>query len=214
MKKISCMIITLLASAPALAHHPLAGKPMGTFSQGFLSGVGHPLLGFDHLFFVALVGIAALICRRRFTAPLAYIGTMLVGCVISALWTSVPSTELMIALSLLLLGSMLLSGRRFQPLTILLAFASFGLFHGAAFGETLAAQEASFGMQVLGAYLLGLGVTQYAIALGTGLVFAALWSTTQASAIQARLAGALVAGAGLLLTLEHFEGALLQLLLS
>ena len=62
----------------------------------------------------------------------------------------------------------------------------------------------------LGRYLLGLGVTQFAIALAAGLVCTMLWKVSHAGAIQPRLAGAMVAGAGLFLTLEHFEGPLLQ----
>ena len=50
---------------------------MVTFGDGLLSGIGHPILGFDHLFFVALVGVAALYTGRRFAAPAAYIGAML-----------------------------------------------------------------------------------------------------------------------------------------
>lgn len=113
-------------------------------------------------------------------------------------------------LSLLVLGSMLLSGHRFSLSTILVAFAGFGLFHGAAFGEYLAAQEATYGIQVLAGYLLGLGATQFAIAVAAGLVCTMLSNASQASAIQPRLAGAMVAGVGLYLTLEHFEGPLLR----
>jgi hypothetical protein len=72
----------------------------------------------------------------------------------------------MIALSLLVLAGMLLSGQHFGLSTVPLAFTGFGLFHGAAFGEPLA--------------------------------------------IQPRLVGAMVAGAGLYLMLEHLEGSLLQ----
>jgi urease accessory protein len=44
----------LLASAPALAHHPMAGTTPETFSHGLLSGLGHPILGLDH--FAVLIG--------------------------------------------------------------------------------------------------------------------------------------------------------------
>jgi urease accessory protein len=212
MRKISALVIMALVSAPASAHHPLAGMPMETFAHGLLSGVGHPLLGFDHLFFVAMVGIAAVFTQHRLLVPLSYITTMLVGCLVSALWTSIPASELMIALSLLLLGSMLLSGLNFRLNTTLIVFAGFGLFHGAAFGTVLAAQEAGFGSQVLLGYLLGLGFTQYVISLTAGWVCLSLWKTGQADAIQPRLAGAMVAGAGLYLTLEHLEGPLLQVM--
>lgn len=214
MQKIIVTAALLLPVTQAQAHHPLAGMPMETFTHGLLSGIGHPLLGFDHLFFVVLVGISAIFTRRRLLAPLAYIIAMLGGCTVSALWTPVPATELMIALSLLVLGSMLLSGHRFGLSTLLLAFVGFGLFHGAAFGESLATREAGFGDQVLTGYLLGLGLTQFAIALVAGLVCTTLWKISHAGALQPRLAGAMVAGIGLYLTLEYFEGPLIRVISS
>mgnify|MGYP001823467724 FL=1 len=214
MQKIIVTAALLLPVTQAQAHHPLAGMPMETFTHGLLSGIGHPLLGFEHLFFVVLVGISATFIRCRLPAPLAYIIAMLGGCMVSALWTPVPATELMIALSLLVLGSMLLSGHRFGLSNILFTFAGFGLFHGAAFGESLATQEAGFDSQVLTGYLLGLGLTQFAIALAAGLVCTTLWKVSHVGAPQPRLAGAMVAGVGLYLTLEHLEGPLLRAILS
>ena len=55
----------------AVAHHPLGGMPMETFAHGVLSGIGHPVLGFDHLFFVALVGVAALYTGRKLLSSFA-----------------------------------------------------------------------------------------------------------------------------------------------
>jgi urease accessory protein len=214
MRSIALLLLSGLFATAALAHHPLGGMPMETFTHGILSGVGHPLLGFDHLFFIAAVGIAAIYTRSRSAAPLAYIAAMLAGCLLSSLWSSALASELMIALSLLVLGSMLLSGRRFGDNTIRLGFAGFGLFHGAAFGVSIAAQEAAIGIEVLIGYLLGLGITQYAIAIAVGSIFIALWKTAQPAAMQTRLAGAMVAGAGLFLTLEQVEGPLISLISS
>lgn len=97
MQKLIIAVLLSLVAGPALAHHPLAGMPMTTFAHGLLSGFGHPILGFDHLFFVISVGIIAIFTRHRILAPLAYIIAMLGGCLVSALWTSIPATELMIA---------------------------------------------------------------------------------------------------------------------
>jgi len=201
-------------AAPAFAHHPLGGMPMETFTHGILSGIGHPLLGFDHLFFVFLVGIASVLMARRVLAPLFYLAAMLGGCLISSLWTTLPASELMVALSLLVLGTLVLSGRHIGQTAGLCAFAGFGLFHGAAFGATLAAQEAGFGLPVLAGYLIGLGVIQYMIALGAGWMCASVWKASEIGAIQPRLAGAMVAGAGLYLILEHIEGPLLRAIAS
>ena len=94
----------------------------------------------------------------------------------------------------------------FQVLDRLL-FAGFGLFHGSAFGESIAAQEAAMGLQVLVGYLIGLGVVQYLIALAAGYVVFTVYRATEAADMQPRLAGAVVAGVGLFLVLESAEGA-------
>lgn len=200
-----------LAATPALAHHPLGGMPMETFAHGMLSGTGHPVLGFDHLFFVALVGIAALFTAHRFTAPAAYIGAMLAGCGLMVAGIALPLTETVIALSLLALGAIVLSGRALTLTPALMIFAAFGLFHGSAFGGSIAGQEGGISTTVLMGYLIGLGVIQYAIAIAAGWVVEKL-GATQASAINARLVGAVGAGIGLFLTLEAAEGLLLGVL--
>lgn len=195
-------IAAWLAATPVLAHHPLDGKPVETFAQGLLSGVGHPFLGYDHLFFIALVGIAAVFTTRRFLTPLAYIATMLCGCVLAALGHALPLGELMAALSLLLLGGIMLTGYHLDTGKAMGIFALFGLFHGSAFGSFLAAQESQAGIVVLIGYLLGLGFTQYLIALAASWICRQGWNVRVPGAIQPRLAAALVAGVGLLLTLE------------
>ncbi len=208
----SAAVIALFTPTFAFAHHPLGGMPMVTFSDGLLSGVGHPLLGFDHLFFVALVGIAALYTKQRFTSPAAYIIAMLLGCYAMSTGISLPAKEIIIGLSLLALGAVVLSGKALGLLPAIAIFAGFGLFHGSAFGDAIASQEAAVGGQVLVGYLIGLSAVQYAIALGAGWVVANGLGALSAQAIQARLAGAVVAGIGLFLTLENVEGIVVELM--
>ena len=212
LQKIGATGLATLAAAPAFAHHPLGGMPMETFAHGVLSGVGHPVLGFDHLFFVALVGIAAVYTGRAMAAPAAYIGAMLVGCLLMTQGLGLPLKEFAIGLSLLVLGGVVLSGRALSTAPAMLLFAGFGLFHGSAFGDAIAGQEAAMGASVIVGYLLGLGVIQYAIAIAAGMVAAKIWKATEASAIQPRLAGATVAGVGLFLTLENSEGLIFDAL--
>ncbi len=185
---------------------------METFAHGLLSGIGHPLLGFDHLFFVVIVGIAALFTGHARLAPAAYIAAMLSGCLLMSFGVGLPMKEAVIGLSLLVVGGLVLSGRSLALVPALALFAGFGLFHGSAFGDAIAQQEAGMGTSVLIGYLIGLGVLQYAIAVAAGWVAATLWKATEAQAVSARLAGAVVAGVGLYLTLENAEGALFDLL--
>jgi len=210
MKKTLLGALAIAAIAtPALAHHPLGGLPMETFTHGLLSGIGHPLLGFDHLFFVIAVGVAAIYTGYARLAPAAYIAAMLVGCLMMSAGIGLPLKEVVIGFSLLAIGGFILSGRSFTLAAAMAVFAVFGLFHGSAFGDSLASQEAAVGGSVLIGYLLGLGALQYTIAVASGWVVKNVFNATEATAINARLTGAVVAGMGLFLSLENAEGFIL-----
>ncbi|MEL6571869.1 MAG: HupE/UreJ family protein [Pseudomonadota bacterium] len=201
-----------LIATPAMAHHPLNGMPMETFAHGLLSGVGHPLLGFDHLFFVIAMGIAAIFTARRYFAPAAYIAAMLAGCALMYAGVALPMTETVIVVSLLAIGGIVLSGRALNASLAIALFALFGAFHGSAFGGSIAGQEGGVGGAVLLGYALGLAVLQYGIALAAGWVAEKVLGATEASAINARLVGAMVAGVGVFLALEIVEGPIVAAL--
>lgn len=201
MTRITLAALSSLLATPALAHHPLNGMPMESFAQGLLSGVGHPVLGFDHLFFVVAMGVAAAFTARRFLTPLAYVAAMLAGCLLMAGGVGLPATEAVIAVSLLATGGIVLSGRTLGVGAALAVFAGFGLFHGSAFGGSIAGAEA-VAMPVLLGYLLGLGVVQYAIAA------VVVMGVRAADRMSARMIGAGVAGLGVFLVLEIAEGPL------
>jgi len=201
------LVAALALAGPALAHHPLGGAPMTTFAQGLLSGIGHPILGFDHLFFVVAAGLAARFTRWPLLAPAAYLVTMAAGVGLVAGGAALPLVEPLVLASLLVAGGALAAARRL-PLAV---FAGFGLFHGAAFGSAIAGQEgASAG--VLGGYLAGLVAAQWAIAVLAGLVAERRFRIAAPEATGARLAGAAIAGAGLVLALEAGDDAALAAL--
>lgn len=211
MKKLFTAALAL-AATPALAHHPLGGMEMQTFAHGILSGVGHPVLGFDHLFFVIAIGIAALFTARRFATPAAYIAAMTIGCGLMYAGVALPMKEAVIAVSLLVLGGAVLSGRALGTTAALVLFAGFGLFHGSAFGDALAAQEGGVGGGVLIGYLIGLAAVQYLVAIASGYAAEKVLGATNAAAVNARLAGAMIAGVGVFLVLETVEGPVLSAL--
>ncbi|MGF1501365.1 MAG: HupE/UreJ family protein [Paracoccaceae bacterium] len=196
-----------LVALPAAAHHPLGGLPMETFSHGLLSGIGHPLLGFDHLFFVAVMGIAAAFTGRRFVAPLGYLAAMIAGVALVVGGVALPFVEQAIAVSLLVLGGLVMAGRAIPLAGAVGLFALAGLFHGWAFGEALAGQEGGAPVAVTAGYLLGLAAVQYAIAVAAGLAVTAGLRAATAQDMPARLSGAMAAGAGAFLCLEVLEGA-------
>ena len=107
----------------------------------------------------------------------------------------------------------MLSGRALDFAPAMVLFAAFGLFHGSAFGNVFAEQEATFGSQVLIGYLIGLAIIQYAISLTFGWLMMSVFQAKNAEAVEARLAGAVVGGAGLFLTMENIETHLLNLII-
>jgi urease accessory protein len=206
MKRAFVTAAVALAATPALAHHPLGGMAMETFAHGLLSGVGHPLLGFDHLFFVLAIGVAALFTGRALTAPLAFVAAMIAGVFIGT-GAEFSFVEPMIAVSLVVIGALVARGRALSAGTAMAVFAALGVFHGMAFASALGGVEATNATSVMAGYLLGLAIVQWAIAVGFGMVVAKLWNATSADAIAARLSGAVVAGVGAFLCLEVVEGA-------
>ncbi len=207
MKKLALIAAATLAATPAFAHHPLAGAPMETITQGVLSGVGHPILGFDHLFFIIAVGIAAAYTGRAMTAPLGYVAGMLAGCALILGGVALPAVEIVVAASLVIGGAVLMSGRALSAVTAMALFGVLGLFHGWAFGESITGQEGGVALSVVLGYLLGLAVAQWAVAVGACYVVTRLMGAVGATALPARLSGGMVAGAGAFLMLEAAEGA-------
>jgi urease accessory protein len=202
----------VLAPTAALAHHPLGGLPMTTFAEGVLSGVGHPLLGFDHLAFVLAMGVAAAFTAQRLLTPLAYIAAMALGTLAVSLGVTLPLAEIGIVASLLVLGGLVASGRTLGTGLALTLFAGFGLFHGAGFAGSITGQEGGASALVLTGYLLGLAAIQYAIALAAGLLARRVLGATEAMATNARLIGAGVAGVGAFLALEIIEAPLVAMI--
>ncbi|MFD0917730.1 HupE/UreJ family protein [Pseudahrensia aquimaris] len=193
-------------STAAFAHHPMGGTTPATMGDGLLSGIGHPIIGLDHLAFVVAVGVAAALAGSRLLLPLAFIAATVLGTVVHIMSFNLPAVELVIAASVALIGVVVLSGYRVSLVALGGLFAAAGLFHGFAYGEAIFGAEAT----PLLSYLAGFGLTQYAIAVGAGtLVVSTLGKAAEWSAnMPARIAGGVVAGAGGLLLSEHAMAAL------
>jgi len=189
-------------AGPAMAHHAMGGAMPGTFSQGLLSGIGHPVIGFDHLAFIVGVGIASAFLKMRYVLPLAFVGATLAGCLlILATGITMPMHEVVIAASVALIGVLVMSGKTLEPRMLASLFAVAGLFHGAAYATSIVGAEST----PLVAYLAGFSLVQFAIAVGAGWVAREFVRATSSLAMQPRLAGAVVMGVGATFLIENIE---------
>ena len=183
----------LLAASPALAHHVMDGQLPATFVQGLLSGLGHPIIGLDHL--AALIGVGLVSSRfaRGLTLPAFWIAAMAAGIGLHLASASVPYGEVFVALSVVAIG-VAASIRSTLPYSMMaLLFAAGGAMHGYALGESIVGAEST----PLAAYLAGLVAIQ--LALTTGIAYAARRLSAgsfPAPSLRLRLAGLAVIATG------------------
>lgn len=145
----------------AYAHHPMGGQIPETFTQGLLSGFGHPIIGIDHFAFLVIVALLSftLTGRARFLVPIAFVGATAAGTLYHLGAADLPLTEMVIALSVLLGGLTVLLKGSTSALSLAFLFGAAGVFHGYAYGESIIGAE----MSPMLSYLLGFSLIQYAV---------------------------------------------------
>lgn len=159
-------ILAVLIPGAALAHHPMGGMAPTTLWQGFASGVGHPVIGLDHLAFIVGMAMLALLTKAPRIMPVAFVAACVVGTLIHLQAVTLPAAELVIAASVVLVGALGLAGARLPVVAAAALFAVAGTFHGYAYGEAVVGAEAS----PIIAYLVGFAAVQCAIAWGLQLL--------------------------------------------
>ena len=193
----------LLAPTLAFAHHPTGGITPKTFWHGFLSGVGHPVLGPDHLAFILGIGLLVALSRRWLWLPVAFVATLLPGVLTHAAGFGLGPNEMFVALSVLLLGAVLLLEERLPVAALTGAVLLAGFCHGYAFGETIVGAEAT----PIIAYLVGLSMTILAmttlIAWGARCV---IDTGAISSVLMQRAAAALLIVGGAVFTAQNLMG--------
>ena len=159
---IGCIAINPLA----LAHHPIDGRIPANFLEGFLSGLGHPIIGLDHFAFVVASGLIAVGKLTNLIIPISFVIATVIGTIIHLLAFNLPIPEIVIAGSVLLFGILLAVKNNPSIFNNQIKFSLpiiagiFGIFHGYAYGESIIGAE----MTPLTAYLLGFTIIQLFIA--------------------------------------------------
>lgn len=184
--------LTLFISAPAMAHHPFGGETPVNILQGFLSGLGHPVIGFDHLAFVITAGLLAAVFTRGLFIPIAFVITSLFGTIVHLLSVNLPAPEFFIAASVVVFGLLLAMKHSLPSGVVILLGAVAGLFHGYAYGEAVVGA----GMPSLVAYLIGFSSIQMVIAVGVYLMAQHLGASSDVKPLNLRFAGFTLTGVG------------------
>jgi urease accessory protein len=191
-----------LAATPAFAHHVMGGKTPSTVMEGLLSGLGHPVIGPDHLAFLVALGIVVGVGGLNLALPALFVAAMAVGVMVHVNGIDLPAPELIVAVSVLLAGALIAVGRALPVVVWSALFLIAGLFHGYAFGESIVGAETA----PLDGYLVGLVVSQTILTVGTAFVARRLGMGI--SGLAPRLVGAVIVAVGLAtLALQVVPGA-------
>ena len=128
-----------------------------TLVQGFISGIGHPLLGPDHLLFLVAIALVGWARPRRWLLPMLALGLLGSGVaqVVPLADNFTPWAEAAVSLTLVLEGLVILE--RLPFITLLPAIA----LHGYLLGGTIVGAEPT----PLVAYGIGLLVAQGSLLL-------------------------------------------------
>jgi urease accessory protein len=189
-------MLIIVAGAPAEAHHMMGGRTPSTFLEGLLSGLGHPVIGLDHLAFIVAVGVVVGVAGLNLIVPALFIVASAAAVALHVRGVTLTGGETLVALSVLVIGTAVAMGRAMQSWVWTALFVVAGLIHGYAFGESIYGAEAS----PLAAYLAGLVIVQAALATAVALIA----QQSSAAAVGPRLAGAAIAGVGLAILAGQF----------
>lgn len=159
MLKMSLVIfLSLVFSQVASAHVD------GDQAAGFITGLQHPWSGLDHVLAMIAVGLwgAQLGSPALWILPIAFPMMMAVGAMMGLVGIPVPGVEIGIALSAILLGTMILAEVRPRLAIAIAMVGFFAIFHGHAHGTELPDGQSgllySMGFVIATGCLHGLGV--------------------------------------------------------
>ena len=178
-------LIVLSLASPVWAH---AQKGQ---AAGFLTGMHHPISGLDHVLAMVAVGLwgVQLGAPAIWLLPVTFPMVMAFGGFLGLLGVPIPGVELGIALSAILLGSMVATEAH-PPLWLAATLVGFfAIFHGHAHGTELPAGENGLLYSV--GFVIVTGCL-HATGISIGLIHR--WRSGR---IALRVAGATVAAAGL-----------------
>ena len=190
-------LIFFLISFPAFAHHPMGGELPLNFLNGILSGIGHPIIGFDHLAFILTFGIITSYFKNKVILPLYFLTFSLIGTIVSVNFLVVPFSELIISLSIIVAGLTSLYEKKINIYFPIILALGGGFFHGYAFGQSVVGIEAS----PLIAYLIGIALIGFVLIFGSSFLITKYYYLT----LKPKFVGAIFTGVGLTYFIENVE---------
>jgi urease accessory protein len=187
------VLVTIILSVQTAFSHPQKGEAVG-----FLTGFRHPISGLDHVLAMVAVGLwgAQLGAPAIWILPVAFPMVMAIGGMLGLMGVALPGIEYGIALSAMFLGAAVMFEIR-PPIGVAAALVGFfAIFHGHAHGTELPPDQNAL-LYSMG-FVIATGCL-HALGISAGAVHRWAWGQKLL-----RVAGALVAGGGILFLSRAF----------
>jgi urease accessory protein len=162
------IVVTTVMVLPSVvwAHHFMENQLPQTFAQGFLSGLAHPVIGVDHLAFIIATGFLLALVKHGVWGVIAFTLGSLLGAALHLTGFDLTGGEVMVALSVIVIGGAMMSGHRVTLAWLAGGLILAGIFHGYAYAESIFGAEP----MPLSGYLIGFCSVQLGIGVAALLV--------------------------------------------
>ena len=164
-------VIAMLLGPRIVSAHEAAG------GAGFVSGLGHPVSGLDHVLAMVAVGLwgAQLGAPAIWLLPVTFPLVMALGGVWGLLGLPLPGVEIGIAVSAILLGVAVLREARPSLVVAAVIVGFFAIFHGFAHGAEL--PPGGNGLTYSLGFVIATGLL-HAAGIGIGVIHRWGWGRT------------------------------------
>jgi urease accessory protein len=143
--------------------------PPRTFAEGFVQGVGLPVISLYHLAAMIGIGILVGIAARGIVPVLVFGLAAIAGVAIQLSPLDIPGYDVFVALTTMIIGLLILLRQPLSPKVASVVFAAAGLVHGYSLGAVLVGADTVAIVAYVSGLLIAqtaLGVVSCAITLG------------------------------------------------
>ncbi|MEH2467153.1 HupE/UreJ family protein [Nostoc sp.] len=151
------ILISLLSSLSGIPDH----HTISNCWEGFLWGLADPVIGLDRLTCIVAIGLLSSVFVRGAVIAGCFVLAAVLGIVIHFFQLNLLGTEIAIAISTIVFGTMLMMPNQPNFMVLALVSVSAGLFQGYADAESIIGA----GMMSLVAYILGITLTLFAVTM-------------------------------------------------
>lgn len=152
-------VLLAIQQMAAFAQTVIEEEPPKTFAEGFMQGVGLPVISIYHLAAMIGIGILVGIAARGIVPVLAFGVAAIAGVAIQLSPYDIPADGAFVALTTMVIGVLILLRQTLSPKVASMVFAVAGLVHGYSLGAVLIGA----GAIPIAAYIAGLLVAQTAL---------------------------------------------------